>query len=160
VFGPEVGWFFTPELLVSVALRFQLVFGLTGEPVTNGHCGTDMYCSPSSGAFAGFAKATYFFGTEGTRFALGGEIGGGTIRHGVPFNEMNLCSSGPGDTKLTGCVDTLDGGPFLIGPTFGLYFQLGDAIDFMVAINSQLGLPNFTLNFDGQVGIVVRLVRL
>jgi hypothetical protein len=30
----------------------------------------------------------------------------------------------------------------------------------MVAINSQLGLPNFTLNFDGQVGIVVRLVRL
>jgi hypothetical protein len=155
-FGLEVGYFAMPELLVSAALRFQYLFGLTGEPVTMG-CGSDNFCSPSSTALAFFAKATYLFGTEGTRFALGGQIGGGYIRHAVPFDSPAVCKNSPSDPMLMGCVDTLNGGPFLIGPTFGLFFDLGSSIDLIIAANTALGLPNFTFNIDAQINLALRL---
>jgi hypothetical protein len=153
--APEIGYFVTPQLLISVALRYQIVTGLNGEPVTTG-CGSDMFCSPSTSAIAVFGKATYLMGTGTIHFALGGEIGGGSIRHAVSFSDI-ACKESASSTQLEGCVDTLDGGPFLIGPTFGLFIELGSALDLIVAVNTALGLPNFTFNFDLQGGLALRL---
>jgi hypothetical protein len=96
-------------------------------------------------------------GTSGMRFALGGQIGGGVVRNAVAFNTVMNCKASAGSTQMEGCVDTLKGGPFLIGPTFALYFELASALDLFVAVNTAAGLPSFTYNFDLQAGLALRL---
>ena len=157
VLTPEAGWFVNPQLLISGALRFQYLFGLTGEVNSAPSCGSDMFCSPSPYALGVFGKATYFMGTEGIRFAIGGEVGGGVVRNAVAFNNVMNCKSSVSSTTTSGCVDTLKGGPFLIGPTLGLYFELADAVDLFAAVNTALGLPSFAFNFDLQAGLALRL---
>ena len=41
--------------------------------------------------------------------------------------------------------------------TFGFFYELGDTVDLIVAVNSALGVPKFTLNFDIGVGIGFRI---
>jgi hypothetical protein len=157
VISPEVGWFVTPELLLSGAFRIQYLFGLTGEVSSSPSCGSDGFCEPAPWAVGFLAKATYFMGTGSVRFALGGELGVGTIRNAVSFNAVTNCKGSASDPMTTGCVDTLKGGPFLIGPTFGLYFELASAVDLFVALNTEIGLPTFTFNLDPQIGLALRL---
>jgi hypothetical protein len=153
---PEIGVFVTPTLMISGQLRAQYVGGTNGKPGSVGGCGDDMFCTPGNGAWAGFAKVTYLLTDGPFRLTLGGQIGGGYIRHSVEFPNDKMCrSSATGDTQT--CVDTLAGGPFLIGPTFGFFYELGDTVDLIVAINSALGVPKFTLNFDGSLGIGFRI---
>jgi len=85
-----------------------------------------------------------------------GRIHSGYIRHVVKFPADTSCSASLTSAKQQ-CVDTLDGGPFLIGPTAGFFYALGESLDLTAAINSALGVPHFTLNFDVQVGIAFRL---
>src|SRR5512144_1859899 len=62
-FAPEVGYYISPELLLSVQLRLQLITGATEfHSSVMADCGGDGICSPGTYAFAGFARATYFFG--------------------------------------------------------------------------------------------------
>ena len=154
---PEIGVFVTPTLMISGQLRAQYVSGLNGKPGSVSGCGSDMFCTPGNGAWAGFAKVTYLLTDAPFRLTIGGQVGGGYIRHSVEFpNDQVMCrSSATGGTQT--CVDTLAGGPFLIGPTFGFFYELGDTVDLIVAINSALGVPKFTLNFDGSVGIGFRI---
>jgi hypothetical protein len=63
-------------------------------------------------------------------------------------------SSGPFNTQ---CVDALLGGPFLIGPTAGFFYELGDSANIIVGVNTELGAPKFTFNFDIDVGLAFRL---
>ena len=58
--SPEVGFFISPDLLISAQLRIQYVGGLNGKPWRPGGttCGTDNFCSPGNNAIAGFAKLT------------------------------------------------------------------------------------------------------
>src|SRR3954467_7793078 len=117
---PEVGFFISHDLLLSGQLRLQYVGGLNGKPprpVQNGDptpCGSDNYCSPGNGAIAFFVKATYLTLEAPFHIAIGGQVGGGNIRHALEFPDDKTCQSSDG-TKQT-CVDTLAGGPFLIGP--------------------------------------------
>ena len=151
--APEVGYFLSRDLLLSGALRFQYVTGLNGKPSAGCSGG---FCDPGPYALAGFAKATWLLGEGPFRFTVGGEIGGGYIRHVVKFPADTSCKASLTSPNQQ-CVDTLDGGPFLIGPTAGFFYALGESLDLTVAVNSALGVPHFTLNFDVQVGLGFRL---
>jgi hypothetical protein len=151
---PEVGFFLAPNMLLSAQLRLQYVGGLNGKPGAG--CGMDNFCAPGNGAVAGFVKFTYLMGDGPFHLTIGGEVGGGNIRHAVNFPD-NTCKSSATSTMNESCVDTLAGGPFLIGPTFGFFYEIGDAINLIVAINTALGVPHFTFNFDGSLGIGFRI---
>jgi hypothetical protein len=153
--APEVGFFLRPDLLISAALRLQYVNGLNGKTSTVG-CGSDMFCTPSTGAAAGFAKVTYLV-PGSLHITIGGQIGGGYIRHAVVFEMDRTCKPSATSTSMQQCVDTLNGGPFLVGPTAGLMFELGSAANLMLNLNTALGLPNFTFNMDIQAGVGFRL---
>jgi hypothetical protein len=158
VLTPEFGYFVTPQLLVSGAVRFQYLVGLTGEVGSAAGCGSDMFCDPYSTAWNVLAKVTYYLGTEGVRFAIGGQIGGGTgVRNAVAFNDVMNCKASASSTTMSGCVDTLKGGPFLIGPTLGAYFEVASVLDLFIGLNTELGLPSFTYNIDLQGGLALRL---
>jgi hypothetical protein len=159
--SPEVGFFISPDLLISAQIRIQYVGGLNGKaprpvPGVQYPCGTDNFCTPGNGAVAGFAKLTMLLGDGPMHFTIGGQIGGGNIRHALEFPEDKTCMSGAGGATQS-CVDTLAGGPFLIGPTAGLFYELGSAADFVLAVNTALGVPHFTFNFDFAAGIGFRI---
>ena len=155
--APEVGFFLAPDLLLSAQLRIQYVTGLNGKaPRVAGTCGSDNFCSPGDGALAGFAKVTYLALDAPFHLTVGGQIGGGNIRHPLEFPDDKMCkASATGATQT--CVDSLAGGPFLVGPTAGLWYELGDSIDLTFAVNTALGVPNFTFNFDLDVGLGFRI---
>src|SRR5262245_41645541 len=160
--SPEVGFFISPDLLISAQIRIQYVGGLNGKPPrpipgVQYPCGTDNYCTPGNGGIAGFAKLTMLLGDGPLHFTLGGQIGGGNIRHALEFPNDKTCTSGPTSTSPQSCVDTLAGGPFLIGPTAGLFYELGSSADFVLAVNTALGVPHFTFNFDFAAGIGFRI---
>jgi hypothetical protein len=54
-------------------------------------------------------------------------------------------------------VDTIAGGPFLIGPTAGVMYEIGDSFNLIGGLNTELGLSKFTFNIDIDVGIGLRL---
>jgi hypothetical protein len=158
---PEVGFFVTHELLISGQLRLQYVGGINGKqprPVTGNPapCGSDNFCTPSNGAVAFFAKATYLALDAPFHLTIGAQVGGGNIRHAVVFDADKTCSSSASGAKQT-CVDTFAGGPFLIGPTLGILYELGDSLDAIFAVNTALGVPHFTFNFDFSLGIGFRI---
>jgi len=155
--APEVGFFLAPDLLLSAQLRIQYVTGLNGKaPRVAGTCGSDNFCSPGDGALAGFAKVTYLALDAPFHLTVGGQIGGGNIRHPLEFPDDKMCkASATGATQT--CVDSLAGGPFLIGPTAGIWYEIGSAIDLTLAVNSALGVPNFTFNFDVDIGLGFRI---
>ncbi len=155
--SPEVGFFISPDLLISAQLRMQYVGGLNGKaPRIQGTCGPDNFCTPGNGAIAGFAKLTYLAGSAPFHFTIGGQIGGGNIRHALEFPDQT-CKASATDPKNQSCVDTLAGGPFLIGPTLGLFYELGDSLNLILAVNTALGVPNFTFNFDIGAGLGFRI---
>jgi hypothetical protein len=158
--SPEVGFFISPDLLISAQLRLQYVGGLNGKPprlAGSMTCGTDNFCSPGNGAVAGFAKITYLMGDAPFHFTIGGQIGGGNIRHALEFPMDKTCKQSAESTSTQTCVDTLGGGPFLIGPTVGLLYELGGTVDLIVAVNTALGVPKFTFNFDLAAGLGFRI---
>jgi hypothetical protein len=135
-FSPEVGYFLKPNLMLSLQGRYQIVTGTTPAPG-----GTSQ-----TSAIAAFLKGTLLSGDGAFHPFFSIAVGGGYVRHAVQFSKGNGC--GP-------CVDTFKGGPFLIGPGAGLMYDLG-SLSLLLQLNSQLGLPNFTFNVDGQVGAAVR----
>ena len=155
---PEVGFFVSHDLMISLQLRIQYVAGLNGKPDRpgGGTCGGDNFCTPGNGAFAGFAKVTYLLGTAPFHFTVGAQVGGGNIRHALAFPD-NTCKSSPTASGNQSCVDTLAGGPFLIGPTVGMLYEIGESLNLILAVNTALGVPKFTYNFDISAGLGFRL---
>jgi hypothetical protein len=139
--SPEVGYFLKSDFLLSLQVRYQFVTGLNPGPG---------YGNVQTSAIAAFVRATWFGGSESFHpfFALA--AGGGYIRHALVFNDPHC---GPGNMT---CVDTIKGGPLLVGPAAGLMFDLSSAVSLLVGLNSQLGVPNFTLNFDINAGLGIR----
>jgi len=88
---------------------------------------------------------------------VGGQIGGGYVAHAVVFGTDTHCGTSMSNAGNTECVDAVLGGPFLIGPTVGLMWELGDVANFVAGVNSELGVPKFTFNFDLDVGLAFRL---
>ena len=147
--APEVGYFLSSNLLLSVQARVQFVTGL--NPGT-GTCGSKP-CATASTAFAGFAKATYFLGDGDFHFFFGGSLGAGTIRHVAKFPQDRSCGTA---TTVQNCVDTLAAGPVLVGPNLGIMYDFTKNLGLIVALNTQVGVPKFTFNLDFDAGLGIK----
>ena len=79
-------------------------------------------------AFAAFAKATWKLGDdEGSLhpfFSLA--AGGGYIRHVVTLHPTTPRRKAAGRDQKQACVDTIQGGPILVGPGGGIFYDLTD----------------------------------
>jgi len=140
--SPEVGYFLSPDLLLSVQVRFQLVTG-----VTKGFTGQDAGSAPSY-ALAGFARARWLFDAGDVHPFVGGLLGGGTIRHVATFNSV-LCA------PKTPCVDSLKAGPIFVGGTGGVIYNVTPTFGLTGETNLALGFTNFTFNVDINVGVAL-----
>ena len=70
----------------------------------------------------------------------------------------NTCRASATSTSTQTCVDTLAGGP-VPGRADGRASSTSsaDSFDLIVAVNSALGVPNFTFNLDINAGIGFRI---
>jgi hypothetical protein len=144
--APEVGYYLTSNLLLSLQPRFQVVTGLNPGTAT---CGSSP-CAKNSTAIAVFAKATYLMGDGDFHFFFGGSLGGGTIRHVSKFPADTSCTQGG---QRANCVDTLAAGPLLFGPNIGIMYDFNKTLSLIVAANTQVGVPKFTFNLDADLGL-------
>jgi hypothetical protein len=151
--APEIGFFLKRNLMLSLRARYQVVTGLNGK-MGNG-CGSDGYCSPGSSVLAGFARVSIFFGSEKFRLFVGPEIGGGYISHAVVFKTDTSCTPSPTSTQHQQCVDSMNGGPILVGAGFGFVWDVSSVFGITFSVVADAGFPDFTLNFDFQPGIAL-----
>lgn len=150
--APQVGYFVSPDLIVSVELRLQLVTGATAYHSPNTmECGTSMVCNPASYAAAGFARAAWLFDMGDLHPFVGPMLGAGTIRHIAEFPSVQRCGS---DMHST-CVDTVAAGPIFVGGTGGVLYNLTPGFALMAEANAVLGFTKFTFNLDLNVGVAV-----
>jgi hypothetical protein len=152
-FAPEVGYYVSPDLLLSVQLRLQLVTGATEyrsePPNPPGGCGSDNVCPAGTYAFAGFARATLFFGEGDFRTYVAGNLGGGTIRHVATFKSNPIC----GADRMTTCVDTVPAGPILVGAGAGIMYNVSPAFALTLGTNALVAFTKFTFHLDLNAGV-------
>jgi hypothetical protein len=154
--SPEIGYFVRPNLALSLQGRFQLISGTTPERSPSGTgCGGDGVCTPSKGASAIFAKATYFFGAGRLRPFVIGTLGFGQIRHVVSLDAHHDCGTDPAHPVT--CVDTASSGPVFFGAGGGVMFDLSSHLALTVGANALLGVSAFTAHVDVSGGVVVKL---
>jgi hypothetical protein len=142
--APEVGYWLSSSLMISLQLRYQHITGTTDVFVNGKDYHTANY------AFAAFAKATWKFWDEGKLhpfFSLA--AGGGQIRHVVTFNKLTNCGKSMNET----CVDTIAAGPIMLGPGGGIFYDLTDSFSLIAEADSVIAFPNFTFNVDINVGV-------
>ncbi len=146
--APEFGYYVSPEFLLSVQLRMQLISGATEYHDAAG-CMPDGVCSPGSYAFAGFARATYFFGEGDFRTYVAGTLGLGTIRHVIGFNSQPHC----GANMTSTCVDTVPSGPVFAGVGAGIMYNVSPTFALTFGTNALLGFTKFTAHVDLNAGV-------
>jgi hypothetical protein len=152
---PQIGYFVNSTTLLSLVGRLQYVTGLNGENA----CGANgmTFCNPLTVVAAVLARATFLMSEGPFRFTVGGQVGGGYVAHALVFPTDTKCGSSMSTAGNTQCVDALLGGPFLIGPTAGVLYELGDTVNLVAGVNTELGAPKFTFNFDLDIGLAFRL---
>ncbi len=152
---PQIGFFVNSTTLLSLVGRLQYVTGLNGENA----CGPsgNTFCNPLTVVGAVLARVTFLMSDGPFRFTVGGQVGGGYVAHALVFPTDTKCGSSMSTAGNTQCVDALLGGPFLIGPTAGFFYELGDTANLVVGVNTELGAPKFTFNFDIDIGLAFRL---
>ncbi|HEY4393704.1 MAG TPA: tetratricopeptide repeat protein [Polyangia bacterium] len=143
--SPEVGYFVSPDLLLSLQVRFQLVSGTTA------FTGSGAGSAPST-AIAAFARARWLFDAgDDVHPFVGGLLGGGTIRHVAAFNSVPTC----GSTHTQTCVDSMKAGPVFLGGTGGVIYKVTPTFGLTGETNLALGFTNFTFNVDINVGVAL-----
>jgi hypothetical protein len=154
-FAPEIGFFASPKLLLSVQGRLQLTTGAT--EVRHASCKPSGVCQPASGAVAVLGRATWIMRErEAFRPFVSLGAGGGYIRYLVDLKDMPLPPDcGPMQNQV--CVDTVAGGGFLIGPSAGFMYDLSRALSLTAALNSLVGMPDTAFNLDLNFGLAYRL---
>jgi hypothetical protein len=156
--APEFGYFLTSRFMLGVQMRLQLVTGATPYHVPDPgakECGTTEHvCDPASGAIAGMLKATLFLTDPSSSFQpyLSLSAGGGTIRNVSRVMGPDACGSG-----TQPCVDTVGGGPVVVGPGLGFRYAVSDAAGIVVGVNGLVGVPKFTATADVNVGLSFKL---
>jgi hypothetical protein len=156
--APEVGYFVSSQLLLSVQLRLQMITGTNErhlsmtDPNNKFECGGNYICDPAKSAFAALAKVTYLFNEESSFHPyVSASVGGGQIRHTATFNKIASC----GPRGMDPCTDTILAGPVLLGPGAGFIFNASDSFALTLGANTLLGFPDFTFNIDFNAGAAV-----
>ena len=147
--APEIGFFASDSLVLSLQGRFQLVTGasqVAGSQVAGGACKGGI-CHPANHALAVLAKATWFVG-EPRRVTpfLSLAVGAGQIREVVDVGKLSGCPA-------SGCKDTVVGGPVLFGPGFGISIELSDSFLILASANVLVGVPKVMANLDVNIGL-------
>jgi hypothetical protein len=153
--APEIGYYISPEFMVSVQFRLQLISGANEFYSTNPmECG-DGKCSPGTYAFASFGRATYFFGEGDFRTYVAGTVGVGTIRHVAEFKSQENCGAPPpGETQGNQiCMDTVPSGPIFVGGGAGIMYSLSPAFGLTLGTNALVGFTRFTFHVDLNAGV-------
>jgi hypothetical protein len=152
---PEVGYFLSRNLLLSLQLRVQFVSGATSERDPNlVMCGSDHLCSPSKGAMALFARAAWFArSTSKVRPYASAMVGAGQVRHLVTIPRATTCGDDP--NHPVECVDTVLAGPVFLGPGVGVAMNLAPTFALVLGANSLLGFPRFTFHVDLDAGVAL-----
>jgi hypothetical protein len=154
--APEIGYFLRPDLLLSLQGRIQLISGTTAERDPSGtKCGADGICSPSHGASALFAKATWLLAPSGLRPFLSGALGVGQIRHVVSLSGHNDC--GADAAHPVACVDTTAAGPIFFGPGGGVMIDLAPHLGLTLGVSTLVGISAFTFQVDATGGVSIAL---
>ena len=138
----------SPQLVLSLQLRLQLVTGGTTTPAGTGGCGSSADCAAKGVALSGFARARWLFDFDDLHPFVGGLLGGGDIRHVASFASKPFCGSGH-DT----CVDTVASGPIFVGGSGGLLYNVSPSVALLAETNLALGFTHFTFNVDIDVGV-------
>ena len=136
--GPELGYFLSPDLLLSVQARIQFLSGLTNCSGCS---------SPPSTAVAVFARLTWFLSAEKLKPYLSASVGGGRIRHVAEFPQFADCVDGK-----TTCVESIPAGTVLLGPGAGIAYSITPGFALVAGLNTQVGFPRFTFNVDLNAG--------
>jgi hypothetical protein len=146
--APEIGYFHRSYLILSAQGRFQYVTGTQDIRI-----GKRTY-QPAAMAFAGLVKVTWLFTRSGNRLQpfVNAQAGGGQIRHTITTPESaNLTGCGEGPT----CRDTVLGGPGLVGAGAGFTYRVGEGLGLYAACNLLAGFPDFMINGDLNLGVVI-----
>jgi hypothetical protein len=156
-FTPEVGYFWSRDLLLSLQGRLQLTTG--GTEVHHEKCKPAGVCEPATGAIAVLGKATWLLGDQRSKSAIRPFIslsaGGGYIRYLVNVsNYVKDC--GPVDAPKD-CLDTVAGGGVLVGPSGGFLYNLSDALSLTATATALAGFPRTAINLDLNLGVAYRL---
>ena len=141
--APELGYFLSRDLLLSVQARIQFLSGLT----SCAGC-----ASPPSTAVAAFAKLTWLFGSDNLRPYVSASAGGGRIRHVADFSWIKQC----GSSGMDGCVDSIPAGSVLLGPGAGIIYGVSSNFGLVAGVNTQFGFPDFTFNVDLNLGVAAQ----
>ena len=144
---PEVGYWVSSTLMISLQGRFQAVTGTTDV-----YAGGRVYHAANYAA-AGFVKATWVAGRPGSAhpfFSLA--AGFGQIRHVVTFDALKVC--GPSGQEV--CVDTIATGPLAAGPGAGIFVDLAEHLVGVFQLDTQLTFPAYSANLDGNLGLALR----
>jgi Tetratricopeptide repeat len=151
--APQVGYFVSPDLIVSVQLRLQLVTGATPYHAMDAtECGASMVCNPATYAAAGFGRLDYLIDAGDLHPFVGGMLGGGTIRHITSFASEPHCGASGKET----CVDTVASGPIFVGGSAGILYGVGSGVSLMAQANALLGFSKFTFNIDVNAGVALQ----
>jgi hypothetical protein len=146
--APEIGYWVTPTLMLSLQGRFQAVTGTNDVYAADGRV-----FHTASYAAAGFFKATWLARRPGGAhpfFSLAAGVG--QIRHVVTFDSLKAC----GPTGQEVCVDTIATGPVAVGPGAGIMVDLGAHLVGILELDTQLTFPAYSINLDGELGLGVR----
>ena len=146
--APEIGYFATDKLAMSVQGRLQYV--TRTQDVVIEH----RTYHPARLALAGLAKLTWFLrdAQRKLRPFVSAQVGAGKIRHSITTPaSANLTGCGQGPT----CKDTLVGGPGLAGLGGGIAWMFSRGLGAYAAVNVLAGFPDFMVNGDLNVGIAV-----
>jgi hypothetical protein len=144
---PEIGYWTSPTLMISLQGRFQAVTGTTDVYADGRVYRTANY------AAAGFVKATWTARRPGAAhpfFSLAAGVG--QIRHVVTFDSLKAC--GPSGQQV--CVDTIATGPIAAGPGAGIFVDLPAHLVAVFQLDTQLTFPAYSVNLDGNLGLAVR----
>ena len=144
--APEVGYWLTSSLMLSMQIRYQYITGTTDIYAPNKTYHTANY------ALAVFGKATWKYG-ENTKFHpfFSLAAGAGRIRHVVSFKRQMLNNCGM--SHMETCIDTIGAGPVLLGPGGGLMYDINDRLAAVLQVNSVLAFPEFTAHIDANIGV-------
>jgi len=144
--APELGYFYSERLLLSLQGRLQFVTG--GQDVN--YDGKTYKAAKT--ALAGLAKVSYFLVEPSAHFQpfVALQAGVGEIRYPVTTSPLLGCgpSGGAGN-----CKDTVRGGLGLFGAAAGFAYMFSDNMGLYASLSSLVGAPNLAVDFDVNLGV-------